>query len=301
MRIYFINPVGSKTPMLFDTMVSTFLEQGHEIVREVGKADICFFDVHGMAGEFDMDCISSVIKNKIKVAIFDDVDYGNMSDKNRWFWFRPTDAKDKYESILSDFVNECSVTYFMRKMDRTSQYPEWVYPYELIQYPDHDFPPTTKEELFNRPYDICFIGNTSPTRENVCTELSTYFKCDFILGQTRVEHDAWLNRARQAKMFLTADGGGFTEERPYQLITIAPMLRQRNNHLQSHPFKDGINCWEVDEHPTRFDIEDLQLLLSEPDTLFDIYISGIEHMKKYYSAEYRANYILKTLHNNAIY
>lgn len=288
MKIYFISPVGKKSDLLFDTFISAFEGKGHKIVNHIQEGDVVFFDVYSRLGTYYLPDVDYANLSGLPVVMFDATDYGGMSKEE---WHKPR-----------VFLNN-QVIYFIRKMDKTLEYPKWVYPYEVIIYPDHDFTPVSKEELFNRPYDICFIGNTSPTRQNVVNGLlNAGFKMDihWTNEKGKLSHDEWLDRHRQAKFFLSADGGGFSDERSYQLITIAPMLKNRNNHLQANPFKDGVNCWQTDELPTRFDIEDLQLVLSDKNMLYDIYISGIDHMKKYYTAEYRAEYILKTLEENGI-
>lgn len=288
MKIYFISPIGMKTPMLFDTFIPTFESKGHTIVSDIKECSVVFIDLCSFLGKFETEEWSYTWKNKIPVVFFDATDYGAMSKEV----FKP--------SFLEYFFSNCKIVYFMRKMDKTIKYPLWVFPYEIIQYPDHDFTPVSKEELFNRPYDICFIGNTSPTRENVCNGLRCHFKCDFVLGQPRIEHEEWLNRHRNSKLFLVADGGGFNDERAYQLITISTLLKQDNNQLVLNDFEDVVDCIKVNEYPTRFDIEDLQLILSESHTLYSIYLNGIKKMKKYYNPEYRANYILNVLKENGI-
>jgi len=283
MRIKYINPVGRRTPDLFNTFEETFLKAGHSVTCDVKEADIIFWDWFSGLGNFDSNVIGYVLEKKLPIVVFDMTDFGAMS-KERW---------NAHKWILLNENNK--LVYFMRKMIKNVPYPKWVYPFEVCMYPDHNFEPTTKEELFNRPYDICFIGNTSPTRESVCNELSKHFKCDFILGQPRIEHDEWLRRHRQAKFFLSADGGGFSDERPYQLIRIAPMIKNRNDHLQLNPFQDATKCIEVNEVPHPIEIANIKMVLNDKNWLYSMYLNGVRHMGKYYNFQYRAEYILTTI------
>ncbi len=286
MRIKFISPIGKRSDMLFETFVKTFEDKGHIIVYDVEDADLVFLDWYSGLGEHDEDLMKLVIQKKLPIAVIDATDFGGMS-KEIWNHSKWRDLNETNKLI-----------YFMRKMDAKKYYPDWVYPYEVCMYPTHDFPVASRDELFNRKFDICFIGNCSPQRESVCDELSKTFKCDFVLGQPRIEHDEWLNRHRQAKMFLSADGGGFGDERQYQLITIAAFLKQHNTQKQCNPFRDMAECVIVGEYPDWVDIGNIKNALTDKELLYQIYLNGIKHMKKYYSFEFRAGYILNTIENH---
>ncbi len=286
MKIIYISPEGVISPMLFDTFKQTFAKNGIEETKNFYDADICFMDLYSNLKPFD-DTVGSILKsNNIPLVMFDATDYGGMS-------------KERFDEKHYNWHN-CKKIVFIRKMDKTVKYPEYIYPYELIMYPDHVFEPVSKEELFNRPVDICFIGNISPTRLNVTNGLKDNFICDFVLGEERIPHNDWLNRAMDAKMFLTSDGGGFGDERPYQLMYISPMVRQRNDQLIIHNFRDGLECIEVSENPTTQEIKILKDVLSDADMLYDIYLAGIKRMEKYFNADYRTNYILEILKKNEV-
>lgn len=300
MKIFFISPIGFKTPNLFDSFEKTFQDKGHSIVTDIKDADVIFFDMFSGLGTYDEYILDKALDKEVPIICFDATDFGAMS-KEKWFLDDSVynDKSQDKKFVRAVIYNEIAVVYFMRKMDKTKKYCPFVYPYELCYYKDHDFKPVSKEELFNRPNDICFIGNTSPTRENVINGLKDYFKCDFSLGQERIPHEEWLNRHRQSKMFLEACGGGFGSERPYQLITIAPMLRVHSNHLIHEDFLDGEDCWEINEIPSEVNIESLKFLLNS-QVLYQIYLAGIERMKTYFNEEYRANYILSVLKQEGI-
>lgn len=285
-NVFYISPIGKESPDLFQTFTPTLISEGHAVVDRVEDADIAFVDLFSNLGRADSSIMFRLMTQNVPLIFFDEVDFGGMSKE---IWGRKT-----WDSL----AESKKIVYFMRKMSKDIEYPKYVFPYEKTMM--LDFPLTSPEDLNSRPYEIFFYGNTSPQRENVCRELSKHFKCDFNLGQPKIEHNEWLNRAMKSKLFLTADGGGFSDERAYQLITISPMLRQKNNHLQSHPFSDCINCLEVSEQPTQEEIEGIKAVLNDPEYLFEIYEEGINHMKEYYSEEARANYILSIIKENGI-
>lgn len=159
MKIYFISPIGKKSDLLFDTMIQTFESNGHVIADNIGEANVVFFDMYDRNAKYDYDVLySTSYEPRI---IFDFWDYGGCEDGTHVFPYVP----DVYGCFLDFSIGDD--IWFVRKLDKTQKQYNKVYPIECIMYPDHDFTPVSKEELFNRPYDICFIGNTSPTRKNV--------------------------------------------------------------------------------------------------------------------------------------
>lgn len=284
-KIIYIEPQGFHTPMLFDTFKETFENHGYVETTNADEADIAFVDLYSFVRSVNY---SYVWARDIPMIFFDATDYGGMSKEN--------------PSYVWQFIeNERTAIVFVRKMDKTKIYPINVYPYELIQYPDHDFPPVTKEELLNREYDICWIGNESPQRRNVVKGLQdSGFKMDvhWTNENGKLLHDEWLNRHRNAKMFLSADGGGFGDERIYQLGSIAAILKQRNNQLILNDFKDCVDCVKTDE--TAWFFYQRENSLFSTDWLYNIYLKGIEKLHTYYNAEYRAKYILSVLKENGL-
>jgi len=288
-KFYYINPIGKESPDLFQTFTPIFIKEGHEIVDRVEDADVVFWDLFSGLGEYDENIMKIVVAKELPTIVWDESDFGAMS-KESWEiekWV----AVSEYQKIV----------YFMRKMSKEIKYPSWVYPCEkTIQ---NIFPITTKEELCSRPYDAFFAGNVSPTRKNFIDGLiDGGLKVDvhWTNENGKLPYDEWLKRARQSKLFITSDGGGFSDERPYQLITVAAMLRQKNNHLQAHPFTDCVNCLEASECPTQEEIEGIKTVLNDHDYLYEIYLEGINHMKEHYSPEARAKYLLSILTKEGI-
>lgn len=290
MNIYFFSPIEGKSYLLFNTLIDTFVKKGHTIVSEINNADTVFFDWYSGLGRYDVHVLNYILEHRLNLISFDAKDYGAMSKE----YFYMTDL------IFTHHRDFKKLIYFIRKGDKTLTYPDFIYPYELVMYPDHIFSIVTKEELFERPNDIFFIGNTSPTRRNICSGLQEYFKCDFVIGEERIPHDQWLNRARQSKLFISACGGGFSDERVYQLSFIAPQLRNKNNQLRLNDFEDMEDCIEVSENPTPGDIQKIKSVISNSYMLHDLYLRGVDKMNTYYNSEYRANYILNILNKNGI-
>lgn len=305
MNFFFISPIGVTTPSLYNTFEKPFSDNGHRIVNSVGEADVVFFDLHSRIHGYDLGLCSEVLRQRKPVVIFDATDYGAMSKevwvgRDNWTGLLQYNNQDWAKFLHGCVVLGLTMVYFMRKMNKTLQYPDFVHPLELIAYPDHEFEVTTKDELFERPYDICFIGNTSPTRANLVIGLLKYktftIDCEFISGE-RIPHNEWLNRHRQAKLFIECCGGGFGSERIFQLHYIAGQLRNKSNMLRLNDFTDEVNCLEVSEIPTDKEVEKLLLYLNNKDKLYDLYLNGISHIKQYFNAEQRAIYVLGVIKN----
>lgn len=286
----FISPVGHKTPQLYSSFVKTFEEQGHSIVNSIIEADVIFIDLHTRLSDYNQDDIDKLCCGEKPVVTFDEWDRGSMSN-DEW----PHPLTHQQAEVFLHLKTGIKSVHFCRKMDETISYPENVFPYEKCLYEGCDFPETTANELFSREYDIFFYGNTTPRRKSVTDELSKHFNCDFRIAQKNILHNEWVDRAKKSKLFLTADGAGFTDERMQQLITVSPMLKQKSNHKQISPFIDCVNCLMVSEQPTEEEIKGIKSILQDKEYLYEIYMSGIDYAKKYYSEDYRALYILKIL------
>ncbi len=300
MTIYFISPTGKSNPTLFPTMIKTLKEQGHTITNNINEATVIFFDLYSMVGTYDSE-IMSCLSFKIPIIYFDESDYGGCQDgTENWFGFNQLESGNYAKNAYALSLTNCKVVYFMRKMDKTKTFPDHVFPYEVPYSKDHDFTPVTKEQLFKREFDLCFIGNNSPTRLIFFAALGDNFKIDVRLGMPKLEHYEWLERHRQSKMFVEVCGGGWGSERPQQLFSIAPMLRVKSNKLIMFDFEDCNECLEVNEIPTQEDINKIKIFLSDSEMLYHIYNKGIEKTKQYFSEEFRTNYILSILKQEGI-
>lgn len=307
MRIFFISPIGLESPMLFSTFISTFQREGHVIVNEVGEADVVFFDLHNRHGGYNVNDLNTSLTRKLPLIIWDAWDYGGTIDEtSEWLGNNDWEVLSRIQNcqwatfIKMALVNGNKMVWFVRKMDKNVSYQPFVHPYELIMYPHYDFPAVSQDELFNREYDFCFVGNYSPTRKNICTELSKHFKCDFLFPEQRLPHNQWLDRHRNAKFFIECCGGGFGSERPYQLYAIAPMCKVNNSQVILNDFEDCFDCVKVDEIPTKLDFEKIRTVLNSTITLYSLYIRGMQRMGRYFNADYRSNYILETLKKEGI-
>ncbi len=295
MKIIFISPVGKTTPLLFDTFVKTFSDAGHTIVTDVNNADIAFFDYYSGLGAYNVSELNRATERRIKIVAFDETDYGGMSKEN-WFMNDKNTTSNHSQIFLKLAAYNDTLIYFMRKMDKTKSYPSYVFPYEKII--ECEFEPTTKEELSNREYDFFWIGNESPQRKaTVEGLLRNGFKgyVHWTNERGKLPHKDWVNAHKKAKFFLESDGGGFGSERPHQLITVACLLKQENSQLLTHPFKQAVEYVGISENVTDLDASNLRLVLTDNNWLYSMYTKGIEHMKKYYTAEYRSKYLLDTI------
>jgi len=281
-KFYFISPIGKATPQLFDSFEETFIKEEHNIVGDVRDADVVFIDLYSHVSKNFPPEFQHCVETNVPLVYFDETDYGGMS-------------KEELDFSLIDKIKNKFV-YFMRKMGKHSIYPPYVYPYEKILMENR--PLTMPEELFSRPYDFCWIGNESPERKNVVKGLLDAGLNGYVHWTNekgKLSHDEWMKLHEKAKLFLESDGGGWGSERPMQLCTIVPMLRQRNDMLRVHDWKDCVSCIDVDEHPTKEDIENIKSILSGKEYLYEIYEKGAELLRIYYTAEARSLYIFNVL------
>lgn len=289
-----ISPQGLNTPDLFPSFVGTFKRDGHLFVGDIKEANIVLFDLHTRIGVYEDSIIQKAHLSQKPIVTFSEYDYGGMA-KDVW-----PDPLTSQQKVLFDGLDETNSVHFVRKMIDGENYPSNVFPYEKCIM--HDSPLVSKEDLFSRPYDLCFIGNTSPQRKSFIEGLQSSGRFKMIVHWTNEEgkmpHDEWLWFHSQAKMFIESDGGGFGSERPHQLLTIAPMLKQKNNQLVVHPFIDRVDCLEANETPNPNDVDKILHYLNNQDDLFRLYLAGAENLRTNYTEEGRAKYFLEVIKNN---
>jgi hypothetical protein len=56
-----------------------------------------------------------------------------------------------------------------------------------------------------------------------------------------------------------------------------------------------VEIGDYDGHVSKEDIDKVLSVVNNPDLLYSIYLSGVEHMKTFYSIEARSNYIIDRL------
>lgn len=303
MKVKYISTIQEKSPMLFPF-------PGIEETDNSNEATCFFFDLHSRKYEYDARELQEVIDNENKpVCVFDFYDYGIYNnEESEWLgendWTPLKRNNSQWATFLKFIVYQNrKVIWFVRKMDKTKDYGGVaVYPIELIMYPTHVFPKVTADELFDRIIDVCFIGNRSPTRDKLIQGLKDYGINGYYKFTTegRYEHENWLHQHRQAKLFISCDGSGFNDERVYQLIYIAPMIKVKSNHLVLNDFTQGFSCLKVSETPLQSEIDFLKMILPNKERLHKIYLEGIKNMEKYYNPNYRSAYIKNVLYMNNI-
>lgn len=283
MKVLYLSPKGVSNPDLVELV--TKIGRTHD----VGTASCIFVDLFSYIQPINEDIIIQALVKKKPLVFFDERDYGGMSTEI----FMP--------ESFNLLAKQLKVVYFMRKMNKTIQYPPYVYPYEKCIM--NEFPLVSKEELFNRPYDFCFIGNESPQRRNTANGLlDAGFKglVHWTNEKGKLPHNEWVELHRQAKFFLESDGGGFGSERHLQLMTIAPMLRQRNDMLRNNDWEDVTECLDISENVSSDDETMIQFFLNNQNSLYSVYKKGVERLNTYFTEEAMRNYILDVLKQNKI-
>jgi hypothetical protein len=261
----------------------------------------------GTYSEYSKDALTVILDKKLGVAFFDNFDhhgtpehYCTWPGKNDWDELVPVLHQDwaRFAYIIGKTKRQPFI-YFMRKMQASQTYPDWVYP---LEYPLFDeYPLATKEELFSRPFDLCLIANLSWQRATALIDLYADGRLkvdgDIRHCSKRLTKEDWVARHRQAKMFIEADAS-MGSERPQRLMTVAPMLRIKSDHKLPFERQDMVNMIEVgdyDGHISESDIEKILSVVQDPDKLYSLYLSGVEHMKKHYSMQSRNDYVVERL------
>jgi hypothetical protein len=328
-KVVNIHPIGFHDrphfhhPNLFEALREPLSKRGHELIpaSRISEADVVNFDTgvwdladnndgtpRGTYSPYDWNALNTVINKKIPVAIHDNFDHRGTDTyfctwpgRNDWDDLLPVQHQDWARFLYTIGKARHPLIYLMRKMQKSAPYPDWVYPLEYPMF--EDFPLVSPESLYNRPYDVCFLGEQSDIRNNAMADLRAdgRLKLDVqhIPSDKRMDYQVWLDRHRQAKMFMECDCS-MGSERPQRLITIAPMLRVLSDHRIPYPREDMVNQVEVgdyDGHLNNEDISKILAVVNDKDLLYNIYVSGAEHMRKFYSLEARSNYVIGYLEN----
>lgn len=280
MKVIYITPAFN--PRLFPAFKKTFEQNGISETDDPNEATHCFYEQQSGDIKYDQDKLNKIKERGIPIICFDSREYGPLNKEN----WTPID--------ISPLV------YFIRNMNKEEDYPDNCFPFDWSYFTECDYPVVSKEELFNRDFDVCFMGTESPVRTNLINGLKTdgrlKLNCEYRDHTQRFNsYDDFINEHRKAKVYLSCDGAGFTNERPNQLFSVAVMLKNKSIHKASKPFTDLVDCIEINEYPTREDVDKMLLILRDKDALYDIYLNGYCHTKNYYSPEYVSNYVLKTI------
>lgn len=282
MNIIYQSPQWGFNPRLFPTFKNYFESQGHTQTINPNEATHCFIEIQSGEVKYDEADLAIIKEMGIPIVCFDSREWGSLKNEA---WYPP-------EVVQADI-------YFIRNMSKEEQYPTNAYPIDWPYFSECYFPMTTKEELNSRPYDCCLISVDSPARRNVVDailkdgRLKLHYK--FLDHTQRLSYQEWVNEHKKAKLYISCEGGGVTNERPNQLFSVAPQLQVRNNHLPANPFTDGINCVDIGEHPTSEDIEKVVDILEDKEWIWDIYESGVRFTKENLSGESVAKYVLETI------
>ena len=282
------------------------------MINDASRADAVLFDSNiwdlgsdgrsGVYSPYDEAVLEGVIIRRTPVVFFDNFDYHGYpgyecpwSGKNDWIdMLKIPDQQWAQFMYAASRPGNCKILYFMRKMQISQSYPDWVFP---LEYPLFDYYPlASRDALFNRPFDVCLLANASLPRMNAMDDLKAdgRLKVDAAMMPVRIPHNDWVDRHRQAKLFVEADAS-MGSERPQRLMTVAPMLRVRSDHRLPFPREDMIHqvvVGDYDGHISKADVDKILSVVNNPDLLFSIYTKGAEHMIKHYSMDARCTYVI---------
>lgn len=292
MRIYFLSPSGvPENPCLFPTMRPTFINQGVEIVDRISDADVVFLDLHSRLSDYNEGDVDWILYTDTPIVSFCEWDRGNLSSDEY-----PEPLTSQQREIFGH-IKDCDIksVHFCRLLNKNTIYPSNVFPYEKPI--SHEWPILTPEELFNRPYEISWVANSSPSRQAIADAFikDGRFRCNISLGQPQIPFDEWVNEHRKAKLFISAGAGGYTDQKVQALFSVAGIIRERSDQLLLHDFTHLQDCLRIDSPPTKRDLDTVYDIVNDKEMLYSIYLTGYSFMKKYYTEEYIASYILETV------
>lgn len=291
MKFYLLSPQCPPNPHLFPMFIDTWKENGIEITDRIEDCDVVLMDLHSRLFDYRQEDLDYIISSEMFFATFDEWDRGGMS-------------KDVWPAPLTpqqlDFVSKFEETgqpriHFCRLLDKSKLCPRNLYPYEKpILYEE---PLLSKEQLWERPYDIVWVANTSPQREMFkgILEKDGRLKCKIILGAKKISLQGWINAHKWGKMFVSWSAGGFGDEKIQHLFSVSAMIKEANNQLFLHDFTHLENCIRPNPNPTKEDIDTIVEIVNNKEKLYEIYKNGYEFVKKYYSKEYISNDILSKI------
>lgn len=290
MRIYLLSPEGvPMNQVLFPTMIKTFEERGNVFVNGIDNCDTVFFDLHSRLSDYQQSDIDFVLQSNVPIVTFDEWDRGNMSS-DEW----PHPLTDQQYQIFATIQNSRFV-HFCRLLDKTKKQLPNLFPYEKpILYEETIL---SSSELFERPYDVVFLANTSPSREAIGQALlnDKRLKCHVSLGAQKIPFNIFVEWHKRGKLFVSSGAGGFTDERCQNLFSVAGIIRERSNQLLANDFIHLENCLRIDNPPSKQDLDTLYQIVNDKERLYEIYMNGYRFMKTHYSEEAMSNYILDTI------
>ena len=314
MNVAIFSPLDERDEWL-STFIGPLTEMGHRVVLDLKFADVAFLSLRWGRQDYDHDRLNAAIEWRIPFVAFDFMDYSVFTGGSEWFeWglspnFCNLARHDTYSTMPWAFalraVDKAGLlrVYFMRYVQKSQTYPKWVRPIEQAMYEGFDFP--LDKDVCERPYDLCFVGMAAQCRATLLCHLieSRLFKIDWEWPFVRMDKTPWVERHRRAKMFMEMNSGGQGSDRPYQLIRVAPMLKQRSDRLWVHNWVDGVNCLDIADVrgiPQPGDLDKLRRLLDDKDKLQAIYETGAAWAEARFSRYARTEYVLGVLRDFGI-
>lgn len=292
MKFYLLSPDGvPMNQVLFPTMIKTFEGNGHSFVNNISSCDIVLMDLHTRIADYKQADILYMLINRVPVAVFCEFDRGNMSTE---IYPNPLTEQQKLIFELID-DNKIKSVHFCRLLDKNKKYNYNIFPYEKpIEYEEALL---TADELYNRAIDVTYIANDAPSRQVIkkALEEDGRLKCNIILGAEKLPFNEWINENKKSKFFIAASGGGYSCEKKQNLFSIAALIQEQTDQLLLHPFTHLKDCLKINNPPTKQDLDTIFEVVNDKERLYGIYKRNYDFMKTYYSKEYIANNILKTI------
>jgi hypothetical protein len=278
-------------PHLFPTLSPHFEAAGHTTTNDINRASIVFLDMHTRVSPYDEKDLNYLLNGDLQIVSWEEFDKGGLSTLD---WPHPLTGQQKK---IFDHIERHKIksVHFCRLLNKKNKYPFNVFPYEKsIQYQE---PMVSKDELFNRQYDVVFIANTAPQRELLKKELERdgRFRCNIILGDEKIPFQDWVNKHKEGRFFVKWSAGGYGCEKAQCLFSVAAMIKEDNDQLLLHDWSHLNNCIKLSSIPTSNQLNTLYDVVSNKDKLYELYTSNYRFMKSFYTSEYIALDILEKI------
>lgn len=323
MKAVIIHPLGYEDrprgyePDRFMAIKNEIVTRGHQIV-DAPDADVVLFDsgvgymerFDGIGtSPYDLHTLDLIVTRHLPVVWFDDFDHvgtnkiaGDWPGKNNWNNWELIKAShfDKHHWARFGWQisrpNANKILYFMRKMQCSQAYPDYVIP---LEYPILDeYPLVNEDELFDRPNDVCGLANMALPRAHgfigLLRDNRIKADCEIIIHYRRLEYPEWLARHRQAKLAADFDAS-LGSERTLRLFSIAPILRGLSDHRLPFPLED-MKHWVVvgdyDGYLSKDDYSKILAVVNDKKLLYSIYTTGAAFINRHYSLAARTRYVV---------
>lgn len=297
MRFAWVLPTGKQHLPLTVSITAALQARRHDLVPW-SDADVVFLDLHAACFPFEPGLLTALLARRSRLVVFEwcDKEFAWSGDDD----WRAAERSSFRGQAWIPFLRAANaagliVAHFVRGYRGDYAYPATVHPIGEVLV--HQEPVADYATFVARPHDIVYIGNRSVCRERIggALQASGLFRMDVRFVTDRIPGPEWFSAMRAGRWFLEADGGGYGSARPYELCTIAAMLRQRCPRVVVGDWLPQAECIEIgdaDGEVTAAELGALQRLLCDHERAYAIYLAGAAKLTTVFTAAARAERVV---------